>query len=299
MEGDTPIFYMASYLLDVICARNTFSRINMNWHPSEMVVHVYFNILWENKYTKSYDVICDQFIARIYSFLFKRECPILSDEENKVIAKIGHWYLEERETYIKDFGATGAPHLLPIYVLDRLVLREIFYQTILQGYNATLVKDKKRDFIPYGFHIGLCMVKYITHDKQIGLGQLEFQFQTGRFRKHNPKGLVLQHASQVSSYWPYAHDQFEDEVCTENAQDWNVVASKRVDPRGTKFRAMSHEEQATFLEQEVQEINRRPGGEIAYELDEEISDPEENIEAMRIHQEYLVQIKDIPKYQAA
>ena len=64
---------------------------------------------------------------------------------------------DERETYIKVFDATGAPHLLPIYVPDRLVLGEIFYQTILQGYNATLVKEKKQAFLSYGFHIGFCM----------------------------------------------------------------------------------------------------------------------------------------------
>jgi hypothetical protein len=153
-------------------------------------------------------------------------------------------------------GATGAPHLLPIYVPDRLVLGEICYQTILQGYNATLVKDKKRAFIPYGFHIGFYMVKDTAHAKQEGLSQLEFWFQTGHFRKHDPKGLVLKHASQVSSCWPYAHDQFEDEIFTENAQDWNEVAARMVDPRTTRFKAMSWEEQATSLEQTTQEILR-------------------------------------------
>jgi len=49
------------------------------------------------------------------------------------------------------------------------VLGEIFYQTILQGYNATLVKDKKRAFIPYVFHIGFFMFKDTTHAKQEGL----------------------------------------------------------------------------------------------------------------------------------
>jgi hypothetical protein len=56
-----------------------------------------------------------------------------------------------------------------------------------------------------------------------------------------------------------------------------MVASRRDDPQGTRFRAMSHEEQATFLEQAVQEISRHLGGAVAYELDEEISDPKKTL----------------------
>jgi hypothetical protein len=76
---------------------------------------------------------------------------------------------------------------------------------------------------------------------------LEFWFQTGRFRKHDPKGLVSKHASQVSSCWPYAHDRFEDEIFTENAQDWDEVVARRADPRVTKFKAMSWEEKMDVL----------------------------------------------------
>jgi hypothetical protein len=76
---------------------------------------------------------------------------------------------------------------------------EIFYHTILQGYNATLVKDKKQAFIPYGFHIGFYLVKDTAQAKQEGLSQLEFHFQTGHFHKHDPRVLVLKHPSQVSS----------------------------------------------------------------------------------------------------
>jgi hypothetical protein len=44
-EGETPSFYMASYLLDVICARNAFAGMNLSWHSSELLVHVYFRHL--------------------------------------------------------------------------------------------------------------------------------------------------------------------------------------------------------------------------------------------------------------
>jgi hypothetical protein len=87
----------------------------------------------------------------------------------KIISQVGHWYLKETTTYIRVFGATGTPHLLLTHVSNRLIVGEIYYQTILQGYNATLVKDKKRAFIPYGFHVGFYMVKDITQEKQEGL----------------------------------------------------------------------------------------------------------------------------------
>jgi hypothetical protein len=117
-EGETPTFYMDSYLLDVMCARNIFASMNLSWHIAELPVHIYFSILWENRYKKSYSLIYDEFIARIYFILFKKECPRLSAATKKMISKVGHWYLDERDTYIRVFRATRAPHLLPAHVPD-------------------------------------------------------------------------------------------------------------------------------------------------------------------------------------
>jgi len=68
-EGETPTFYMDSFLLDFMCARNIFTSMNLIWHIAELPVHIYLNILWENRYKKSYSLICDEFISRIY-FIF-------------------------------------------------------------------------------------------------------------------------------------------------------------------------------------------------------------------------------------
>jgi hypothetical protein len=40
--GVVPSFYMASNLLDVVCATNLFLDLNLSWHSSEDLVHVYF-----------------------------------------------------------------------------------------------------------------------------------------------------------------------------------------------------------------------------------------------------------------
>jgi hypothetical protein len=125
-------------------------------------VHVYFNILWENRYNRFYAMMCDEFIARIHFIIFRKEFPRISTTAKKMISKVGHWYFKEPSTYIRVFKDTGAPHLLPAHVPNHLIFGEIFYQTILQGYNASLVKDKRRAFIPYGFHIRFYMVKDIV-----------------------------------------------------------------------------------------------------------------------------------------
>ena len=69
-------------------------------------------------------------------------------------------------------------------------------------------------FIPYGFHVGFFTVKDNAQAKQEGLSQLEYRFLIGRFHKNDPKGLVLQHVSQVSFCWPFAHDKFDDDIFT-------------------------------------------------------------------------------------
>jgi hypothetical protein len=126
----------------------------------------------------------------------------------------------------------------------------------LQGYNATLVKDKNQVFFLYGFHVGFYLVKDTSQAKQEGVSQLAFRFQTGRFRKHDPKGLILQHASQVSSCWSYAHNKFEDEIFMKNAQDWDEVVARMVDPKMTRFKSMSLDEHETTIEQSNQKALR-------------------------------------------
>jgi len=122
---------MASYLLDVMCSRNISAGMNLSWHVVQLLVHIYFIILWENRYKKYYTLICDEFIARIHFIIFKKKCPRLSTTAKKIIAKVGHWYFDECSTYIRVFGATRAPHILPAHVPDHLIVREIYYQTIL------------------------------------------------------------------------------------------------------------------------------------------------------------------------
>jgi hypothetical protein len=142
-DGEEPTFYMVSFLLDLMCTRNIFHRPKSELACCRDPCPCIIQCAMGNRYKKSYSLICDEFITRIYFILFKKEFPRILAIANKMISKVGHWYLDEHATYIKVFDATGAPHILPSHVSYRLVVGEICYETILQGYNATLVKDNK------------------------------------------------------------------------------------------------------------------------------------------------------------
>jgi hypothetical protein len=70
-----------------------------------------------------------------------------------------------------------------------------------------------------------------------------------------------------------------------------------VDPRTTRFKAMSWEEQATSLEKITQEILRTREGMIASEPGEVVGDPQEAIRVTKVYQESPVQIRDSPEVQ--
>jgi hypothetical protein len=91
--------------------------------------------------------------------------------------------------------------------------------------------------------VGFYLVKDTTQSKQEGLRQLEFRFPVSQFHKHDPKGLVPQHASHVSSCWPYTHDKFEDEIFTECAKDLEEVVQRMANLNMTRFKDMSMDEQ--------------------------------------------------------
>jgi hypothetical protein len=100
------------------------------------------------------------------------------------------------------------------------------------------------------------LVKDIAQAKQEGMSQIKFRFPMGQFRKDDPEGLVPQHASQVSSCLLHAHGKFEYKVFTENSQDWDEVVQRMVEPKMTRFKAMSMDEHEGTIEKLTEEALR-------------------------------------------
>ena len=79
-------------------------------------------MIWENKYKERYELICNGLFSTLYQVLFGEEAPCLSLEGQKMVKEYGDWYMKLDGVYIKIVGSTNAPHWLPHFLPDTLLL---------------------------------------------------------------------------------------------------------------------------------------------------------------------------------
>ena len=129
---------MSKYLLDVMCASIEFPSLGWKREPILPSIHVYCKMLWENKYKEEYELICNGLFSTLYQVLFGEEAPCLSLEGQKIVREYGDWYMTPDGVYIIISGSTKPPHWFAHFVPDTLLLREIAYQSYVNGVVASL-----------------------------------------------------------------------------------------------------------------------------------------------------------------
>ena len=81
---------MSSYLLDVMCASREYPSLGCRWEPNLPSVHVYWKILWENRYKEDYELIGNGLFSTLYQVLFGEEAPCISLEGKKIVKEYGY-----------------------------------------------------------------------------------------------------------------------------------------------------------------------------------------------------------------
>ena len=95
------------------------------------------------KYKEGYEVICNKLFLTLYQVFFGEEAPCLSPEGQEILKEYGYWYMTPIKVYIIISGSTEPPHWLPHFVPDSLLLKEISYQTFVNGVATSLHRNKK------------------------------------------------------------------------------------------------------------------------------------------------------------
>ena len=73
----------------------------------------------------------------------------MSKEAFKVIEEYGSYYLTEEGMYIRMYGGSRAPSLLPKYTIDYVLHKEAGRKVYLDSVGSFLFEHKREHFLPY------------------------------------------------------------------------------------------------------------------------------------------------------
>ena len=118
--------------MDAFCACSCFLELNWNWSEKCPLVHIYCADIWDDNFIPRVYELCDLFLTSMYYKVFKADALAFSQKARELISVYGDWYVGEYFSYIRIWGS-NIVYLLPRIVLDRVVLQEFSYQTVIDG----------------------------------------------------------------------------------------------------------------------------------------------------------------------
>ena len=90
----------------------------------------------------------------LYKLIFLIECDFMFEKTLEVVEENGNYYLSEEGLYIRMYGGSRAPSLLPKYATDYIVHKEVVRQLYIDGIGNFLFDQKKVVYPPLPFYIG-------------------------------------------------------------------------------------------------------------------------------------------------
>ena len=120
--------------MDAICFCSQFPNMGWKWTlQNPLPIHIYHKILWESQFHPLFYKICQGVMLLIHKAVFDRTTPRFSKEAEVDILSVARWFREDTFTYIRVLGSIASMHVLPYYVPNKLLAREIAYQTGGEG----------------------------------------------------------------------------------------------------------------------------------------------------------------------
>ena len=99
----------------------------------------------------------------LHQIIFDKKAPIFSKEATTDLLVVGKHFVEKWFTYIRVYNNTTKPHVLPLYVSDNLLSKEIAHQTIGKGLTKTLKHSKKSLWPPFPIWCGSFSLTNFNH----------------------------------------------------------------------------------------------------------------------------------------
>jgi len=123
----------------------------------------------------------------IHQIIFNKRTPRISPKVEADLLRVGNWFGEELFTYIRVFGSLANPHV-PMYVPEKLLAREIAYQTVGNGISKIMKESNKKFWPTFPFRCGMFTLDNFKHAAIEVKFILELRFPTIPNREYGPQG---------------------------------------------------------------------------------------------------------------
>lgn len=207
-----PPFYYSAYILDIICFNSEYPVLGWRRTSSDPYpIHIYHKQLWKAHYKNNLYRICNGFVLPVYYSIFNKPTPRISQEALIDLTAVGSWFGEAKFTYVWLFGIITKPHVLPLYVPDKLLARELAYQVTVEGMSKTLRDSKKHMWPTFPLWCGIFTLHNYKHaEKEANKIQM-LNLATIPNRKFDPRKVAYNVTSQAKlTKFDHEANDFDD-----------------------------------------------------------------------------------------
>jgi hypothetical protein len=165
------------------------------------------------------------------------------------LGKLADWFIEENFSYIRVFGCSVPPHALPQFLPDRLVCREVVYQTVVGGINKELKATQKKVWPTFPIQVGMFTLLDFGHSKVEVAALEDVKLVDIEFKKHDPHKIVENHLAQFNMKW-YMHENSPYDEIFRGVRSYEEVQDR--------FQTLPPDQQVGFLSFQKHRRNSLP-----------------------------------------
>ena len=152
------------------------------------------------------------FLRSMHQKIYKADALDLSERARDLITLHVDWYAREYFSYIHILGS-NIVHLFLRIVSDQMVLQEIAYQTIVDGFFHMLPSSKRKSWPNFPLSFAFCTLQNSTHATILGSEFVDMNWGEAPRRMHDPKSYLASHFVQEHARIQYAHqDELDDSI---------------------------------------------------------------------------------------
>ena len=109
----------------------------------------------------------------------------MSEEAMQVVEVYGDYFLTENGMYLRMYGGSKTPYLLPKYATDYIIHKEAVRQVIIDGVGHFLFHHKKAAYPPLPFKLGSCRFANVKQAAEFIEELGKFHFGEMPFRRND------------------------------------------------------------------------------------------------------------------